>query len=54
MKSWFELANMGDIVSNIPIDDVMIKNQNDNPAVTARALNLGALVFILNWIDKCH
>jgi hypothetical protein len=32
----------------------MIKNQNDNPAVTAIDLNLGELVCILNRIDKCH
>ena len=41
-------------IENIPVDDVMIKNQKDNPAVTARALNLGELVCILNRIDKCH
>ena len=39
---------------NIPVDDVMIKNQNDNHAVTAKDLNLGELVCILNRIDKCH
>ena len=31
----------------------IIKNQNDNPAVTASALNLEDEVFILNRIDKC-
>ena len=41
-------------IKNIPIDDVMIKNQKDNPAVTARDLNRGELVCILNRIDKCH
>ena len=41
-------------IENIPVDDVMIKNQNDNPAVTARDLNRGELVFILNRVDKCH
>ena len=41
-------------IENIPVDDVIIKNQNDNPAVTARDLNLGELVCILNRIDKCH
>ena len=41
-------------IENIPVDDVMIKNQNDNPAVTARDLNLGELVCILNRIDKWH
>jgi hypothetical protein len=41
-------------IENIAVDDVMIKNQNDNPAVTARDLNRGELVCILNRIDKCH
>ena len=41
-------------IENIPVDDVKIKNQKDNPAVTARALNLGELVCILNRINKCH
>lgn len=38
----------------MPVDDVMMKNQNDNPAVTASDLNLGELVCILDRIDKCH
>jgi L-cysteine desulfidase len=41
-------------IENIPVDDVIMKNQNDSPAVTARDLNLGELVCILNRIDKCH
>ena len=41
-------------IENIPVDDVIIKNQNDNPAVTAKDLNRGELVCILNRIDKCH
>ena len=41
-------------IENTSVDDVMIKNQNDNPAVTARDLNLGDDAFILNWIDECH
>ena len=41
-------------MENTSVDDVMMKNQNDNPAVTARDLNLGDDAFILNWIDKCH
>ena len=41
-------------IEKIPVEDVIIKNQNDNPAVTARALNLGELACILNRIDKCH
>ena len=35
-------------------EEVIIKNQNDNPAVTARDLNLGEEVCMLNWIDKGH
>ena len=41
-------------IENIPVVDVMIKNQKDNPAVTASDLNRGELVCILNRIDKCH
>ena len=41
-------------MENTSIEDVMMKNQNDNPAVTARDLNLGDDAFILNRIDKCH
>jgi len=41
-------------IENIPVDDVIMKNQKDNPAVTAKDLNLGELVCILNRIDKCH
>ena len=41
-------------IENISIDVVMMINQNDNPAVIARDLNLGDDAFILNRIDKCH
>ena len=41
-------------MENTSVDDVMMKNQNDNPAVTARDLNLGDDASILNRIDKCH
>ena len=41
-------------IEKIPIDVVIIKNQNDNPAVTARDLNLDEDVFILNRIYECH
>ena len=41
-------------IENIPVNDVIMKNQNESPAVTASDLNLGALVCILNRIDKCH
>lgn len=33
-------------IENIPVDDEIMKNQNDNPAVTARDLNLGDDSFI--------
>ena len=33
---------------------VIMKNQNENPAVTASALNLGEDNSILNRIDECH
>jgi hypothetical protein len=33
---------------------VIIKNQKENPAVTASALNLGEDSSILNWIDECY
>ena len=51
-----DITNMIKIsTENIPVDCVIMKNQNDNPAVTARDLNLGddALV-ILYGVDKCH
>ena len=41
-------------MENTSVEDVMMKNQNDNPAVTARDLNLGDDAFILNRVDKCH
>jgi hypothetical protein len=33
---------------------VIIKNQKENPAVTASALNLGEDNSILNWINECY
>ncbi len=41
-------------IENRPVDDVMMKNQNESPAVTASDLNLGEEVSMLYWIDKCH
>jgi|TARA_B110000438_G_scaffold93060_1_gene92608 hypothetical protein len=41
-------------MENIDMDVVMMKNQNDNPAVTASDLNLGDDAFILNRIDECN
>ena len=40
-------------IENIPVEEVIIKNQKENPAVTAKDLNRGELVSILNWVDKC-
>ena len=39
-------------IENIPTDDVMMKNQNESPAVTARDLNLGEEVCMLYRINK--
>ena len=39
---------------NIPVLLVIMKNQNDSPAVTTSDLNLGELVCILDWINKRH
>jgi hypothetical protein len=41
-------------IEKIPVEEVIIKNQKDSPAVTAKDLNLGELVCILNRVDKCH
>ena len=41
-------------IENIPVDEVIRKNQKDNPAVTAKDLNLGDDVSISYRIDKCH
>ena len=40
-------------IENIPVEEVIIKNQKDNPAVIAKDLNLGELACILNRIDEC-
>ena len=40
-------------MENIPITLDIIKNQNDNPAETANALNLEVEFSILNWVNKC-
>ena len=37
-----------------PIAVVIMKNQKENPAVTANDLNLGEESSILNWINECH
>ena len=41
-------------IENKPEADVIIKNQKENPAVTASALNLGEDNSILNWINECY
>ena len=37
-----------------PIDVDIMKNQKENPAVTANDLNLGEESSILKWINECH
>lgn len=51
-----DITNMIKIsTENIPVDCVIMKNQNDNPAVTARDLNLGDDAFVILYgVDKCH
>ena len=39
---------------NNPVADVIIKNQKENPAVTARLLNRGEESSILNRINECY
>jgi len=39
-------------IENIPVALDIIKNQNDNPAETANALNLEDERSILNWINE--
>ena len=39
-------------IENKPVVEEIIKNHKENPAVTARALNLGDDSSILNRIDK--
>ena len=41
-------------IENKPEAEVIIKNQKENPAVTASALNLGEDSSILNRIDECY
>ena len=41
-------------IENKPIAELIIKNQKENPAVTASALNLGEDNSILNWINECY
>ena len=43
-----------DSIENNPVAEVIIKNQRENPAVTANALNLGEDSSILNWINECY
>ena len=41
-------------IENKPEAEVIIKNQKENPAVTASALNLGDDNSILNRINECY
>ena len=41
-------------MENNPIELVITKNQKENPAVTASALNRGEDSFMLNRINKCY
>ena len=41
-------------IENKPEAEVIIKNQKENPAVTASALNLAEDNCILNWINECY
>ena len=41
-------------IENKPMDEEIIKNQRENPAVTAMALNLGDDSSILNRINECY
>ena len=41
-------------IENKPEAEVIIKNQKENPAVTASALNLGEDSSILNCINECN
>ena len=39
---------------NKPVADEIIKNHKENPAVTAKDLNLTDDSSILNWINECY
>jgi hypothetical protein len=41
-------------IENKPMDEEIIKNHKENPAVTAAALNLGDDSSILNRINECY
>ena len=41
-------------IENKPVVELIIKNQKENPAVTANALNLGEDSSILNRIYECY
>ena len=57
-KIWVNsITNIRKITNNSnekePIAEVIKKNQNVNPAVTARAFTRGDETSILNWINEC-
>ena len=41
-------------IENKPVAEEIIKNHKENPAVTAKALNLGDDSSILNRINECY
>ena len=41
-------------IENKPMDEEIIKNHKENPAVTAKALNLEDDNSILNRINECY
>ena len=41
-------------IENKPVAEEIIKNQKENPAVTAKALNLGDDNSILDRINECY
>ena len=58
VKTCVKVSNMAIKITNTsnentPVLVVIIKNQNESPAVTANDLNLSDDVCILDRIDKC-
>ena len=58
-KIWvIDIVNATKIASaskeNKPDAEEIIKNHKENPAVTAKALNLEEESSILNWINECY
>ena len=50
-----DIIKMNNIsIEKNPIEDVIIKNQNESPAVTASDLNLGEEACMLYRINECY